>query len=156
QVSAVDACGSSSVTLVGVTSSEPDDAPGGADGQTTGDIQGVSPGTADFDFLLRAERSSNGPGRTYEATYRAVAQSGNVALTAGQAFVPHDMGGITDPVTISLRETPSGTLVEWADVEGAAYFEVAVGDLAGLRAMNPSVGNLPPVCLVSGLDALDT
>ncbi|HET8945944.1 MAG TPA: FG-GAP-like repeat-containing protein, partial [Candidatus Polarisedimenticolia bacterium] len=155
-VDAVDACGSSSVTLVGVTSSEPDDAPGGADGQTTNDIQETSPGTADFDFLLRAERSSSGPGRTYDATYRAVDESGNVALVAGHAFVPHDIGGVTDPVTITLRETPSGTLVEWANVPAADSFDVAIGELATLRAMDPAVGNLPPSCLVSGLHALNT
>lgn len=155
-VSAIDACGSSTVTLVGVSSSEPDDAPGGNDGTTSDDIQGASPGTADFEFLLRAERSASGPGRTYSATYRAVDESGNVALVAGLAFVPHDQNGITDPVTIFLRETPAGTLVEWADVPAAESFEVAVGDLASLRAMNPAVGSFPPGCLASELHAIDT
>src|SRR5262245_5273602 len=57
------------VSLVSITSDEPDDAPGGTDGHTTDDIQGAAYETADFDFLLRAERSNKGDGRTYEVTY---------------------------------------------------------------------------------------
>ena len=48
--------GSAGFSLTAVTSNEPDDAPGNADGATTGDITGFSLGTADTSGQLRAER----------------------------------------------------------------------------------------------------
>ncbi len=72
-----DACDPSpQVILATVTSSEPDDAPGGGDGNTTNDIQGAILGIPDFDVLLRAERAGNGPGRTYTIRYQARDASG--------------------------------------------------------------------------------
>jgi hypothetical protein len=79
-----------SVTLVSVTSSEPDDAPGIGDGQTTGDIAGAEPGTPDWDLDLRAERAGTGSGRSYQLTYRAVDASGNATLAVAVVTVPHD------------------------------------------------------------------
>ena len=64
-----------SVILVSVTSSEPDNAPGPSDGDTINDIQGVTAGTADFNFQVRAEVDRNGPGRDYTVTYRATFSS---------------------------------------------------------------------------------
>jgi alpha-tubulin suppressor-like RCC1 family protein/streptogramin lyase len=85
-VNATEACDpSASVVLASVTSSDPDDAPGGNDGSTTDDIQGASIGTPDFDILLRAERMARGRGRTYAITYEVVDASGNVG--AGMATV---------------------------------------------------------------------
>ncbi len=80
--SASDACGAASVTLVSITSSEPD--PGGDD------IQGEEPDTADFDFLLRAERDDAGPGRIYTLTYRATDAAGNQTSKSVTVVVPHD------------------------------------------------------------------
>jgi hypothetical protein len=77
QVWIQDACGTPRLALLSVTSSEPDDSPGGGDGQTTNDIQGVEAGTPDVEFLVRAEREAAGPGRTYTATYEAIDASGN-------------------------------------------------------------------------------
>ena len=79
-VVATDACDPApSIVLASVTSSEPDDAPGSGDGQTTDDIQDASIGTPDFQVLLRAERDGNGPGRTYTITYQALDHSGNAS-----------------------------------------------------------------------------
>ncbi len=80
--SASDACGAASVTLVSITSSEPD--PGGDD------IQGEEPDTSDFDFLLRAERDDAGPGRIYTLTYRATDAAGNQTSKSVTVVVPHD------------------------------------------------------------------
>jgi hypothetical protein len=88
-IDATDLCSTPEVTLLSVTSSEPDDAPGGGDGHTTGDIQGVEPGTADSSFLLRAERSGNGAGRTYTVTYAATDGSGNGRSATATVTVPH-------------------------------------------------------------------
>ena len=71
-----DRCGPVAITLVSVTSSEPDDAPGGGDGHTTGDIRDADAGRADFYLLVRAERSAAGSGRTYTIVYRAIDSGG--------------------------------------------------------------------------------
>jgi hypothetical protein len=75
---AMDACtGDMPVRLVGILSSEPDDAPGGGDRETTGDIAGLDPGTPDDAVLLRAERITGGPGRTYTIRYAAADAAGH-------------------------------------------------------------------------------
>ena len=48
-----------------MTSNEPDNAPGDADGNTVDDIVVVD----DTTFRLRAERNENGSGRVYTITY---------------------------------------------------------------------------------------
>jgi len=78
------------------TSSEPDDAPGIGDGNTTGDIQDAAIGTPDPSFLLRAERSAAGSGRVYTLEYAATDASGNTASASGQVIVPHDLGRNAD------------------------------------------------------------
>jgi hypothetical protein len=79
-VEAVDICDANPViTLVDVTSNEPDN--GGGDGNTVNDIVIVD----DFTIELRSERSGGGSGRTYTLTYQAEDQSGNT--TQAQAFV---------------------------------------------------------------------
>lgn len=79
---------SPTVELVSVTSSEPDDAPGGGDGHTTGDVVVEDDGT----ILLRAERDANGPGRVYTLTYRATDAAGNSTEASAEVSVPHDQG----------------------------------------------------------------
>jgi hypothetical protein len=83
-------CGTYTVTLESVTSSEPEKGLG--DGDTTDDIQGVDLGTADVDFDLRAERAGGGSGRVYTVTYRVVDNDGVETIATGQVLVPHDQG----------------------------------------------------------------
>jgi subtilisin family serine protease len=91
---ATDACSAAvTVRLTGVRSSEPDDARGGGDGKTTGDIAGADPGTNDSDLLLRAECDVNGPGRTYTLDYVATDASGHQAPGRAVVTVPNDKGG---------------------------------------------------------------
>ena len=106
-----DACDPSpQVILASVVSSEPDDAPGGGDGNTTNDIQGATLGTPDFDVLIRAERDGNGPGRTYTIRYQALDASGNIGAGQDVVIVPHDQGGIgQDPITRQQRSAKPGT-----------------------------------------------
>jgi hypothetical protein len=66
------------VTLVGITMNE--------DGATEDDIQVKGDGS----IYLRAERSGRDSGRVYTITYRAVDDSGNVAVESATVTVPHD------------------------------------------------------------------
>jgi uncharacterized protein len=73
-----------SLGVPSVTSNEPDDAPGDADGNTRNDAVIVDNDT----FRLRAERDENGTGRVYTITYRAVDACGNEALESETVSVP--------------------------------------------------------------------
>jgi len=85
----VDSCDDkSTVKLVSITSSEPDDGTG--DGDTSNDIQGAEFGTDDREFSLRAERQGGGTGRIYAVTYEASDASGNVTETTTDVTVPHN------------------------------------------------------------------
>ena len=72
------------VTLVSVTSNEPDNGKG--DGNANDDIVIVD----DTTFRLRAERAGGGDGRTYTITYEATDACGNSATDSLEVFVPHD------------------------------------------------------------------
>jgi hypothetical protein len=81
------------VTLVGVSSNEADDAPGDGDGETVDDIQGVALGDPDFDVLLRAERDDSGSGRVYSLDYLVSDDLGNSTTVTVEVTVPHDRRG---------------------------------------------------------------
>lgn len=83
-----DNCPLATFVLSSVTSDEPDDARGGGDGHTVGDIQGADTGTDDLIMLLRAERLGRSDGRTYTAVYTAMDGSGNEAAGAAEVTVP--------------------------------------------------------------------
>jgi sugar lactone lactonase YvrE len=138
-VTAVDQCGPASVTLAAVTSSEADDAAGGGDGTTMGDIQGAELGSPDFDIALRAERDASGTGRRYTVTYVAVDASGNAASVAYDLIVPHDQGGMVDHLTISLLQDSRGTVLDWSDVPGALFYTVVRGEVGRLREVGDHV-----------------
>jgi predicted extracellular nuclease len=72
------------VSLVSATSSEPDNAPGGSDGNTTKDVVVVD----DDSFRLRAERDENGSGRTYTITYMVTDARGNSSTDSATVTVP--------------------------------------------------------------------
>ena len=77
---------SPTVTLVSVTSNEPDN--GEDDGNTVDDIVIVD----DYEFKLRAERSGIGTGRTYTITYEVTDSCGNSATASATVFVPLSQG----------------------------------------------------------------
>jgi hypothetical protein len=155
-VVATDSCDPSpSIVLASVTSSEPDDAPDGGDGQTTDDIQGTAIGTSDFQVLLRAERDGNGPGRTYTIAYQAFDHSGNSALASAQVVVPHDMSQGIEPLSFVMESARDTTLI-WGPVEGARHYDVIRGDLANLRSDGSSVDLGQVVCIAPGTTATAT
>jgi hypothetical protein len=81
-------CPHPSVTLVSITSNEPDEGTG--DGNQPNDIQDADFGTDDRVFRLRAERSGNGSGRVYTVTYRVEDCHGNFTEISGEVRVPHN------------------------------------------------------------------
>jgi hypothetical protein len=81
-----DAVGVTSLKIVRVTSSEPDNGLG--DGDTAGDIVI----TGNLTLQLRAERSGNGNGRTYTITVEARDAAGNATTRTTTAFVPKSQG----------------------------------------------------------------
>lgn len=76
--------------LVDVTSDESDDAPGPADGATTGDIDLAATG----ELQLRAERSWRGDGRVYTLEFEVYGEGGAVTDTAeAEVTVPLSASG---------------------------------------------------------------
>ncbi len=75
------------IRLLSVTSNEPDNAEGPADGNTTDDII-----IDDYHFQLRAERSDNGTGRTYTITYVVTDACGNSTTQSATVTVPLQLG----------------------------------------------------------------
>ena len=89
RLEARDACfGAASVRLEEVTSSEPDDAPGGGDGRTRGDVVLLSSGAGEWSVGLRAERLAGGPGRVYRARLVVADPTGNERAAAIAVTVP--------------------------------------------------------------------
>ena len=74
------------VSLVSVTSNEPDNGLG--DGDTANDIVIVDT----FHFKLRAERSGNGSGRVYTITYKVTDACGNFTTSSVTVSVPKSKG----------------------------------------------------------------
>jgi len=138
--------------LVSATSSEPDDALGTGDGNTTEDLQDASIGTPDASVLLRAERSGDGPGRVYTLTYAARDASGNTASALGIVTVPHDEGSGPEPVMMSLEGdgTPEMAHLYWNPVSGAEVYDVIQGDLSQVSVSNKEISLGPVHVLASG------
>ena len=86
-----DACDPApSVTLVEITSNEPENGTG--DGDTAPDIADALPGSDDRAFRLRAERSGDGDGRVYTVIYESSDAAGNRAVISGTVVVPKSRG----------------------------------------------------------------
>jgi len=139
---AVDRCDPNPrVILSAATSSEPADAPGNGDGATTADIVGADVGQPDADVMLRAERSSGGPGRTYELEYFAIDASGNRGSALATVVVPHDLGSGPEPLQQRLQTQgiPGRAQVFWNSVEGAQTYDLIRG---GLENLTPRDGHV--------------
>ncbi len=87
---ATDLVGVTSLKIISVTSSEPDNGLG--DGDTANDIQI----TGALSVNLRAERSGHGNGRIYTITVQAMDAAGNASTQTITVVVPHEQGGDQD------------------------------------------------------------
>lgn len=148
-----------SVTLTGATSDEPDDAPGGGDGNTTGDIQGADTETPDPLVTLRAERSAQGDGRVYRLSYAAVDGSGNAGAGDAVVSVPLHGPGPDEPLILRLEHAGPGgaVLVSWTPAGGS--YDVITGVLSGFTVVNSELrlGNVEVLGAgVTGTSLLDS
>jgi hypothetical protein len=130
-----DACDAAvDVQLVGVTSSEPDDASGRTDGATSVDLQDVQVGAADATLLLRAERDGERGGRVYQLTYRASDDAGNSTPAVAVVTVPHDQGEGPEPLLLHLDAMVANQArVFWPSIAGAEVYDVIRAELPQLR-----------------------
>jgi hypothetical protein len=149
---ATDLCGPFSVELESAASSEPDDAPGGGDGATLGDIAIGAGGSLE----LRAERDGRGDGRVYTVAFQATDASGNSTTQTFEVVVPHDLGGSTEPLVLEASQEQAGTVLAWEEIPGAWSYDVVRGDLANLRELTGSyrLGSL--TCIASGATETST
>jgi hypothetical protein len=122
------------VTLVGVTSNEPDE--GLAGGDRPNDIEILSK----FNFRLRSERDSHGDGRQYTITYSIEDGSGNAATISAVVTVPVSL----TPAVLAGAAAASGASGERAFSEGFVLhipsrpkgLDAAKIDLASVQAGN--------------------
>jgi hypothetical protein len=84
-VDVIDADPNATVTLLSVTSNEPDSV---NKGDEPNDIVIVD----DYNFELRAERLGSGDGRVYTITYEVTDTCGNSTIASATVTVPHDKG----------------------------------------------------------------
>jgi HYR domain len=90
---ASDNCGgdlTASVVIAQVSSDEPEDAPGGGDGNTRNDIV-IAPDCQSVQLL--AERQGSGNGRVYTITFKVKDAAGNVAMATAKVTVPKSQNG---------------------------------------------------------------
>jgi hypothetical protein len=128
-----DVCdGAVAVSLLEVSSSEPDDAQGDGDGATTGDLGAWTPGTPQAAFALRAERAGDGAGRVYQLTYEATDASGNMTPAVAIVTVPHDLGAGPEPLLMHLQPNgaPERAHIYWPGLPGLLGYDLIVGDLS--------------------------
>lgn len=92
------------VTLLDVTSNEPDNGTG--DGDTPNDIV-INSATQ---FNLRAERAGDGQGRIYTITYTAEDACGNRTEASAQVVVPVNQGSVVATALVADASAESSTL----------------------------------------------
>lgn len=78
------------VVILQVSSDEPEDSPGGGDGNTLNDIV-ISPNCKSVQ--LRAERQGSGNGRVYTITFRVSDAAGDTATATSRVRVPKSQNG---------------------------------------------------------------
>jgi len=159
QASAADLCGPTVVTLQAAVSDEADDLPGPDDGETTGDVQGALPGAPDFDLSLRAESHRTGGGRTYTVQYSARDASGNETVGVIPVSVPVEIGGVSEPLILTVDLAPSGAgppgaVISWSAVPGALHYNVIAADLGGVNETADAIDLGVVVCIEA--HSLDT
>jgi len=154
---ASDACDPApAVTLLSAAGSEPDDAAGLEDGDTTGDVAGALIGTPDAALSLRAERSRSGGGRSYAIAYRALDASGNAVTAPATVSVPLASGPDPEPLLVRLQPgaSPGTARLDWDAVAGATGYDVIAADRSAVAVANHVLALGTVRVLASGVTSL--
>jgi hypothetical protein len=61
--------------------------------------------------------------------------------------VPHEEGGVSDPISVAAEEVAAGTLLTWAIVPEALSYRVVRGNTANLRDAGESIDLGPVACI---------
>ena len=117
------------VSLLSVTSNEPDNGKG--DGNTQNDIQIQG----DDCFLLRAERSGGGDGRVYSIVYCATDSAGRTGCDTATVVVAHDQSG---KALSSDGFAADGTAL----LPGVNTFTIVIPSSAGFDAKRVETSNV--------------
>jgi hypothetical protein len=80
-------------------------------------------------------------------TYSAVDASGNSASATSIVFVPHDQGGVTEPLMLSVEEGAGGTLLKWDAVPGALSYRVVRGSVGSIAEADAFIDLGTVVCI---------
>ncbi len=155
-VAASDLCSQPVVSLESVTSSEPADTAGPLDGDTSVDVGASDLGSADFSVDLRAERDGAGAGRVYQVTYSAVDASGNRSVGSASILVPHDQGGVSEPLLLWLENGEAGTRLKWDAVPGASSYQVVRGSVGSLGEAGDNIDLGTVTCILPDSSATST
>jgi sugar lactone lactonase YvrE len=96
-----------------------------------GDFGAPVAGNGEILLPLRAERSGDGPGRTYVIVLRASDASSNATPAAATVFVPHDRGQGAEPLLMQMERDADGTSrLFWPAMTGALSYDLVAGDMA--------------------------
>lgn len=133
-----------SVVLTSIVSNEPDSGLGSGD--EPNDIQGAELGTTDTSFLLRAERSAQGAGRTYTITYTATDMAGNKTVVPVTVTVPHDQGdpdiSLASPSVSTVVNNPFTVIVKGSNLSDLYAYEMNLTyDKSKLQFVGYTAGN---------------
>jgi hypothetical protein len=71
-------------------------------------------------------------------TYAATDAAGNETTAEATVFVPHDKGGVTEPLMIEMSKGDEGTRLAWSQAPGSGSYNVIRGRLADLIVRDPA------------------
>ena len=70
--------------------------------------------------------------------------------------VPHDLGGITEPLDLSVQEDLTGTFLSWNSVLGATTYEVIRGNMRSLQQAGDFIDLGTVTCVQAGSSQTST
>ena len=88
--------------------------------------------------------------------YRATDGVGLSSAASSTVFVPHDQGGVTEPLMLWVTENGWGTVLTWDAVPGTSYYDVVRGELANIREKDEFYHMGQLACTASATTQTDT
>jgi len=130
---------------------------GSGDGNHEPDVMGADPGTEDYDFQVRAERSGNGAGRVYTVVY-LVTDEGGLDLPERQASgVRGSRGAVHGPSRARADSATDPDLGPGSHYHptGLRFTDSTVVAHHGAHGRYPHCRRIPPTSQPAGTVTLD-